>query len=85
MRRFDVKFIIMAVMLSSFLFLPFSAQNVFSSGGQESHGDAHGDAHSDELPGIVPHDRPLKEVRKDLARMNALNEDVVTVLKTGTG
>ena len=80
MKRLNVKFIVLTVMLSSFLFLPFNSQNAFSSGGggQDSHDakESHGGGHSDELPGEVPFDRPIIEVQKELAPMNELNEDV---------
>jgi hypothetical protein len=69
------KFIMLSVMLSSLLFLPFNSKNVFSSGGGGSE-ESHGEAHSEGLPGDVPFDRPLTEVKKELAPMNQRHEDV---------
>lgn len=78
MKRQNIKFFVLTVMLSCLLFLPFISSDVFSAGGHDSpEAEAsHGEEHGDKLPGEVPFDRPLKEVEKELAPMNELNEDV---------
>lgn len=73
MRRLNFMPFVVFVIMSSLLFLPFITNTVFASGSQASQGEDSTEATHDGLPGEVPFDRPVKEIKKFIAPMNEMD------------